>query len=164
MYTRDHPQEQMMNWDLQFYLPDDLLMKVDRATMYNSIEGREPFLDHRVVEFSKRLPLPYKIGANHTGKEILRSILYKYHPAELFDRPKQGFSIPIFNWFSKSLDEYFKIYLSKEKLSKTDLLDSDVVLAEMKRYAYYKQRGKEYNIEKMWRILSFMMWKERWMK
>jgi asparagine synthase (glutamine-hydrolysing) len=164
MYTRDHPQEQMMNWDLQFYLPDDLLMKVDRATMYNSIEGREPFLDHRVVEFSKRLPLPHKIGANHTGKEILRNILYKYHPAELFDRPKQGFSIPIFNWFSKSLDEYFKIYLSKEKLSKTDLLDSNVVLAEMKRYAYYKQRGKEYNIEKMWRILSFMMWKERWMK
>jgi hypothetical protein len=54
--------------------------------------------------------------------------------------------------------------LSKEKLSKTDLLDSDVVMDEMKRYAYYKQRGKEYNIEKMWRILSFMMWKERWMK
>jgi asparagine synthase (glutamine-hydrolysing) len=164
MHTREHPQEQMMHWDLQFYLPDDLLMKVDRATMYNSIEGREPFLDHRIVEFSKRLPLPYKIGANHTGKEILRNILYKYHPAELFDRPKQGFSIPIFNWFSKSLDEYFKIYLSKEKLSKTDLLDSDVVMDEMKRYAYYKQRGKEYNIEKMWRILSFMMWKERWMK
>ena len=164
MHTGDHPQEQMMNWDLQFYLPDDLLMKVDRATMYNSIEGREPFLDHRIVEFSKRLPLPYKIGANHTGKEILRNILYKYHPAELFERPKQGFSIRIFNWFSKSLDDYFKIYLSKEKLSKTDLLDSDVVMDEMKRYAYYKQRGREYNIEKMWRILSFMMWKERWMK
>lgn len=164
MFTRDHPQEQMMNWDLQFYLPDDLLMKVDRATMYNSIEGREPFLDHRIVEFSKQLPLSYKIDANHTGKAILRNILFKYHPAELFDRPKQGFSIPIFNWFSKSLDEYFNIYLSKEALSKTNLLDSDVVLTEMKRYTYNKERGRDYNIEKMWRILSFMMWKERWMR
>jgi asparagine synthase (glutamine-hydrolysing) len=162
--SQGHQQEQMMNWDLQFYLPDDLLMKVDRATMYNSIEGREPFLDHRIIEFSQQLPLTYKIGADHRGKAILRSILNKYHPVELFNRPKQGFSIPIFKWFSKSLDEYFKIYLSKEALSKTDLLDSDSVLDEMKRYAYYKQRGKEYNIEKMWRILSFMMWKERWMK
>jgi asparagine synthase (glutamine-hydrolysing) len=159
-----HPQEQMMNWDLHYYLPDDLLMKVDRATMYNSIEGREPFLDHRIVEFSKRLPLSDKISGHGMAKNILRNILYKYHPAELFNRPKQGFSIPIFNWFSKSLDEYFQRYMSKEALSKTDLLDSDVVLTEMRKYTYYKQQGKDFNIEKMWRILSFMMWKERWMK
>lgn len=163
-HAQGHEFEQMMNWDLQYYLPDDLLMKVDRATMYNSIEGREPFLDHRVVEFSKRLHLSDKIDASNTGKVILRNILYKYHPAELFNRPKQGFSIPIFTWFSKSLDEYFNRYLSKASLAKTDLLDSDVVLAEMKKYVYYKQQGKDFNIEKMWRILSFMMWKERWMK
>lgn len=163
-HAQGHNQEKMMNWDLQYYLPDDLLMKVDRATMYNSIEGREPFLDHRVVAFSKLLPLSAKIDASNTGKAILRKILYKYHPAELFDRPKQGFSIPIFNWFSKSLDEYFRVYLSKDALSKTELLDSNVVQAEMRKYTYYKQRGRDYNIEKMWRILSFMMWKERWMK
>lgn len=162
--TRGDNQEKMMNWDLLYYLPDDLLMKVDRATMYNSIEGREPFLDHRVVEFSKLLPLSVKIDASNTGKAILRKILYKYHPAELFDRPKQGFSIPIFNWFSKSLDEYFRIYLSKDALSKTELLDSNVVQTEIRKYTYYKQRGRDFNIEKMWRILSFIMWKERWMK
>ncbi|TXH30970.1 MAG: asparagine synthase (glutamine-hydrolyzing) [Cyclobacteriaceae bacterium] len=162
--TQGYDQEKMMNWDLQYYLPDDLLMKVDRATMYSSIEGREPFLDHRVVEFSKLLPLSSKIDATNTGKAILRKILYKYHPAELFDRPKQGFSIPIFNWFNKRLDEYFRVYLSKEALSKTEVLDSDTVQTEMRKYLYYKQRGKDYNIEKMWRILSFMMWKERWMK
>lgn len=156
--------EQMMHWDLQYYLPDDLLMKVDRATMYNSIEGREPFLDHRIVEFSMRLPLQYKIDASGTGKAVLRNILYKYHPAELFNRPKQGFSIPIYSWFSKSLDEYFNRYLSKAALAKTDLLNSDVVQAEMQKYTAYKKRGKDFNIEKMWRILSFMMWKERWMK
>lgn len=163
-YAKGHPQEVMMNWDLHYYLPDDLLMKVDRATMYNSIEGRDPFLDHRVVEFSARLPLSCKINARQTGKVILRNILYKYHPVELFNRPKQGFSIPIFNWFSKSLDENFKNYLSRESLSKTELLDADVVTTEVKRYQYYKQRGKDFNIEKMWRILSFMMWKEKWMK
>lgn len=161
---RGHQLEQMMHWDLHYYLPDDLLMKVDRATMYNSIEGREPFLDHRIVEFSMRLPLQYKIDASGTGKAVLRNILYKYHPAELFNRPKQGFSIPIYSWFSKSLDEYFNRYLSKAALAKTDLLNSDVVQAEMQKYTAYKKRGKDFNIEKMWRILSFMMWKERWMK
>lgn len=162
--NQGYNQENMMHWDLVYYLADDLLMKVDRSTMYNSVEGREPFLDHRVVEFSKTLPLSLKIDATNTGKAILRRILYKYHPAELFNRPKQGFSIPIFNWFSKRLDEYFRVYLSKETLSKTELLDSSIVLAELQKYKYYKQRGQDYNIEKMWRILSFMMWKERWMK
>lgn len=156
------PQEKMMYWDAYNYLPDDLLLKVDRATMFSSIEGREPFLDHRIVEFAQQLPLATKISST-SGKDILSKILYKYHPKELFDRPKQGFSIPIFNWFSTTLDHYFDEYLQKESVDNTGLLNHKEVTAELKKYRYYKKQGKDYNIEKMWRLLSFMMWHKRWM-
>jgi len=159
---RGLPQEKMMYWDARYFLPDDLLMKVDRATMFNGIEGREPFLDHRVVEFAQHLPYANKVNGN-IGKQVLREILNKYHPKELFARPKQGFSIPIFGWFSKNLDRYFDEFLHERKVSETGLLHPQVVKAELDKYKYYKQRGMDYNIEKMWRLLSFMMWHNRWM-
>ena len=91
------PVEQLALWDFHYYLPDDILVKVDRATMRSSIEGREPLLDHRLVEFAFNLPMQLRIGSLGQ-KHILRKILYKYVPAELIDRPKQGFSIPIEKW------------------------------------------------------------------
>lgn len=156
-------QEDMMYWDLKYFLPDDLLLKIDRATMFNSIEGREPFLDHRIVEFAGQLPLLQKINGNE-GKHILKKILYKYHPASLFDRPKQGFSIPIFSWFSQQLDGLFNDYLNDSNVKSSGLLNEQVIANEMKKYRYYKKHGKQHNIEKMWRLLSFMMWYQRWMK
>ena len=155
--------EDMMYWDLKYFLPDDLLLKVDRATMFNSIEGREPFLDHRVVEFARKLPGSQKIR-DHENKYILKKILYKYHPAALFNRPKQGFSIPIFSWFSQQLDGLFNDYLSNSVVKAVGILNDQTVANEVKKYNHNKKHGNQHNIEKMWRLLSFMMWYHRWMK
>lgn len=155
--------EKMMHWDTRFYLPDDLLTKVDRATMYVGVEAREPFLDHRVVELAVKLPLECKFR-NQTGKVILRNILTKYLPSEIFNRPKQGFSIPIFTWFKKSLDSILDRYTDEKLLKSTGLLRPEAVRAEIKRFRYYRERNKPYNMEKTWRIVSFLMWTEKWLR
>ena len=152
----------MMDWDLKYYLPDDLLVKVDRATMFYGIECREPFLDHRLVEFAARVPLDLKFR-NGDQKYILKKLLRRYLPAEFFERKKRGFSIPIFEWFSKDLDTMFNEYLSEENLKKTPFLNAATIQKELRKYFQYKKRNQSYNIEKMWRLLSFMMWHKRWM-
>jgi len=153
----------MMAWDFQFYLPDDLLVKVDRATMYYGVECRDPFLDHRLVEFASRMPEELKIR-NGKGKHILRKILKKYVPEKFYERKKQGFSIPIFAWFSRELDEMFEHYLSNVSLKNIAFFDGQEIQREFAKYKLYKKQGKQYNIEKMWRILSFMLWWEKYLK
>ncbi len=157
------PLQSMMAWDFQYYLPDDLLVKVDRATMFHSVECREPFLDHRVVEFSMRLPDELKIK-DGKGKYLLRKLAARYVPAEYFERKKQGFSIPIFSWFSQELDALFNQYLSLERLRNIPFFNVLEIQREHRKYNHYKKHGKQYNIEKMWRILSFMLWWEKYMK
>lgn len=151
----------LMFQDLHHYLPDDLLVKMDRATMYNSIEGREPFLDHRLVEMAANMPLDLK-WRNDESKWILKEILGEYMPRDYFIRPKKGFSIPIFRWFSEHLDHLFAQYLSPEKIKATGLFNEKVIEREYKKYKWNKEHGLESNIEKMWRLLSFMMWWEKW--
>jgi asparagine synthase (glutamine-hydrolysing) len=151
----------MRKWDLENYMADDLLVKVDRATMFNQIECREPLLDHRLTEFAFKLP-PSIHQQNQSTKYLLRKILGNYLPHQLFDRKKQGFSIPVFQWFKDELDQLFDQYLSKNEIEKTGLLHYSEVEREWKKYRYYKKIGKEYNIEKMWRLLSFMMWYKKY--
>lgn len=151
----------LMFHDMLHYLPDDLLVKVDRATMYNSIEGREPFLDHRLVELALQVPNRFKYKDGQS-KWILRNILRKYVPDELHNKRKMGFSIPIFKWFSQHMDNMFDHYLSPERLERTGIFDTAEVLREYKKYKWNKKHNKEYNIEKMWRILSFLMWWDKW--
>jgi asparagine synthase (glutamine-hydrolysing) len=155
------PLQHMMRWDLQHYLTDDLLVKVDRATMYHGLECREPFLDHRLVELAMRMPVSLKIKEGK-NKYIVRKLLGKYIPDHFFERKKQGFSIPIFQWFSKELDIMFKTYLDPERLSKVPVFNVDEVQKEYKKYKHYKSQNRPYNIEKMWRILSFMLWWENY--
>lgn len=157
------PLQAMMAWDFQYYLPDDLLVKVDRATMFYGIECRDPFLDHRLVEFAMGIPDGLRIKQGK-GKYLLRKLLSRYVPETYFERPKKGFSIPLFAWFSQELDEMFNRYLSPEKLSAVPILNAVDVRREHEKYRYYKKHGKQYNIEKMWRILSFMLWWEKYIE
>jgi asparagine synthase (glutamine-hydrolysing) len=154
--------QEMMDWDFHHFLPDDLLVKVDRATMFYGVECREPFLDHRLVEFAATMPDHFKIK-NGKGKYLLREILKKYVPENLYERKKQGFSIPVFAWFQKELDQMFYDHFSDQALQRVPFLNAQEIQREHKKYLQYKKGGKEYNIEKLWRILSFMLWWERYM-
>lgn len=156
-----HPLYEMRKWDLENYMADDLLVKVDRATMFNQIECREPLLDHRLVEFAFTLN-PQLHFKQNTSKYLLKKVLREYIPANLFERKKQGFAIPVFQWFSKDLDQLFNTYLAEDEIHKTGLLNNVEVKNELKKYNNNKLKGKDYNIEKMWRMLSFMMWYKKY--
>jgi asparagine synthase (glutamine-hydrolysing) len=145
--------------DYKTYMVDDILTKVDRATMSVSLEGREPFLDQHIIEWVAKLPNHYKIR-NGNKKYLLKEIVHRYLPKEMMDRPKAGFAIPIDEWFSKELAEYFSIYLNKTYLDKQGIFNSDLVLLWTSLY----QSGKKEYMTQLWNILMFQLWYEKWMK
>jgi len=102
----------MLAIDYKTYMTDDILTKIDRATMSVSLEGREPLLDFRIIEFAAQLPSHYKYK-NGNKKHILKEITHKYLPKEMMDRPKMGFGVPIYEWFKDELKEYFLTYLDE---------------------------------------------------
>lgn len=158
-----HPIEIFMLWDLKYLLPDDFLVKIDRATMYHSLESREPFLDHRLVEFCLRLPLHYKIQNGQT-KYLLRRVVERYIASEYFNRPKMGFSIPLFNWFKKDLDNLFDAHLSEDKFTGAwPMIDYRWVEKQLKIYSHSKATDKELNMVVMWKFLGLMLWREKMM-
>lgn len=137
-------------WDAGTYLPDDILVKVDRASMANSLETRAPLLDHRIIEFSYRLPLEYKLQ-NGVGKKVLREVLYRHVPRKIVDRPKMGFSIPLAAWLKRELRPWAEGLLNQvprdsEYLNKPaiDRLWSD------------HMTGKRENTEKIWGLLNLL--------
>lgn len=151
---KEHPMQGMMLWDFHRYLPDDILVKVDRATMHNSIEGREPLLDHRIAEFMAQVPFEYKYR-NGTSKYLLRKVLERYLPKELIDRPKMGFGIPMFEWFGGELKTLFREYF---------LEDDEYINMEFVRLQYKKlEEGKPVNINLLWFVLVYKMWKRRYL-
>lgn len=149
--------EQMCLWDLHNYLPGDILTKVDRATMAVSIEGREPLIDHRLVEFAFRLPLNMRRGALGP-KHLLRKILYKYVPSEMIDRPKMGFGIPLAEWmrrdFSKLLDEH----LDPAHIARQGILAPDMVAGVLRAFRANDNEAAN----KVWSLLAFQLWHHRW--
>jgi len=148
--------ERMMLADQTSYLPDDLLAKVDRASMAVSLEARVPLLDHRVVEFSWRLPRKFKVRAGR-GKWILRQILYRHVPRALVDREKMGFSVPLAQWLAGPLRIWAgDLLLSSET---EGLLQSMVVRREWDRFL----AGDSTNSAGIWAVVMFRAWQDRWL-
>jgi asparagine synthase (glutamine-hydrolysing) len=148
--------EQMMLADQTSYLPDDLLAKVDRASMATSLEARVPILDHRVVEFSWRLPRRFKVRDGR-GKWILREILHKHVPPALVDREKMGFSVPLAKWLSGPLRNWAgDLLLSRES---EEFLRSVPVRREWDRFL----AGDSTNAAGIWAVVMFRAWQNRWL-
>lgn len=147
----------MLAIDYRTFLVDNNLTKVDRATMSVSLEGREPLLDHRIIELVSQLPSHFK---QHEGKTkiILKNIVHKYVPPAIMDRPKMGFIVPIMGWFKNELKDLIMHHLSDNRLKSEGLFHHQEVIALRDRYL----RGDMENIQKIWHLLIFQMWKERW--
>ncbi len=145
-------EEKMMFIDTINYLPNDILFKVDRASMSNSLETRAPFLDNNLYEFSLSLPIDQKIK-NSKGKIILRDLLKKKIPKDLIDRPKAGFSIPIGDWIRQPLRDWSEDLLSKKNIDKTGILNFDNIT---KIWSDHK-KGID-NSSLLWSILVFQNW------
>lgn len=146
----------MMAVDAKQYMSDDILVKVDRAAMANSLETRVPLLDHRVVEFAWGLPLHQKIR-NGTGKWALRQVLYRHVPREMIERPKKGFSIPLANWLRGPLRDWAEAQLEETRLTREGYFYAAPIRKMWKEHV----DGKRDNASKLWSILMFQAWLER---
>jgi asparagine synthase (glutamine-hydrolysing) len=149
--------EQLCLWDLHHYMPGDILTKVDRATMAAGIEGREPLIDHRLVEFAFSLPFHLRMGALGP-KHLLRRVLFRHVPRELVERPKRGFAVPVKPWLHKELRPLVAQMLDPDRLKAQGIFDADAVQDYLRRL----DQGDAGVRQKVWYLLAFQMWHQRW--
>jgi asparagine synthase (glutamine-hydrolysing) len=149
--------EMLMAVDYKTYLPNDILTKVDRATMSVSLEGREPLLDHRILEFAAQLPLEFKYDGI-TTKRILKDITHEYIPKSMMDRPKAGFSLPISKWLRDDLSYLIDENLSEEALKVSGLFDEKYLIQQIDLF----KKGEFHYVTFIWKLLMFQMWYKKW--
>lgn len=139
--------------DQHTYLPDDILVKVDRALMSVSLEGRVPMLDHRVVEFAARTPLDLKVR-DGKNKWCLRQVLYRYVPAELIERPKKGFAVPVANWLRGPLKPWAEQLLDEKRMQQQGVLNVPLVQQMWREHSL----GLRNHAYQLWNILMLQAW------
>ena len=145
--------EHMMLLDAITYLPDDILVKVDRAAMAASLETRVPMIDHRVFEFAQRLPMHYKVRQGK-GKWLLRQLLYRHVPQSMVDRPKKGFSVPLASWLRGPLKDWAAALLDPSRLSQQGLFEPAPILKKWREH----QAGAQDWSPHLWSILMTQAW------
>ena len=148
--------EWMMAQDLVTYLPDDILTKVDRASMAVALEARVPLLDHRVVEFAWSLPLEWKLRQK-TGKQILRDVLYKHVPRHLIERPKMGFGIPLDRWLRHDLRDWAEDLLDERKIKQQGYLNNVPIRNKWNEHLSEKSNWQYH----LWDVLMWQAWYEQ---
>ncbi|MCS7029332.1 MAG: asparagine synthase (glutamine-hydrolyzing) [Bacteroidia bacterium] len=148
--------EQQSLFDFQYYLRDDLLVKIDRASMQFSLETRVPLLDNSIIHFAYNIPTDLKKKGKES-KYILRQVLYKYVPKSIFDRPKWGFAVPIREWLSTDLKIWIDMYLSKQVIEKHGIIKYDTAQYWVKRFL----KGEKSIFNKVWVMIVLHQWLER---
>jgi asparagine synthase (glutamine-hydrolysing) len=141
------------------YMVDDILQKVDRATMSVSLEGREPFLDQRIIEFVAKLPSNYKYN-NGVGKYLLKEIVHGYVPKEIMERPKMGFGVPIESWLKKELKPLFLDVLNEKHLREQGIFNVAHVIKMRDKYL----NGEPVEFQRLSYLFLFQLWYKKWMK
>ena len=148
--------QQQMVWDTQTYLVDDILTKVDRASMRVGLEARVPLLDHNVVEFAWRIPMSMKLK-DGSGKWLLKQLLYRHVPQALVERPKMGFSVPVDAWLRGTLREWAETYLAEDRVRSEGFFDARVV-----RQTWEQHLKAEIDAGgPIWTLLMFQIWLEK---